>query len=70
MDTREAGLDRRIARLWDTGKVFTATDPDFRNVTRLFAQTYTDLFRLSYTMAEAGVSIIQPSYLQSALMAA
>jgi hypothetical protein len=59
MDTMEAGLDHRIARLWDTGQVFTATDPDFRHVTRLFAQTYTDLFRLSCTMAEAGVSKIQ-----------
>lgn len=57
MDTMEAGLDHRIARLWDTGQVFTATDPDFRLVTRLFAQTYTDLFRMSSTMAEAGVSI-------------
>lgn len=63
----EARLENRVVRLWDSYEVFATVTSGRLAVTPLFGRTFSELFRLSKTMAEGGVRIVEPSSLKHLL---
>ncbi|KAF2994152.1 hypothetical protein E8E13_000172 [Curvularia kusanoi] len=54
----EAYLDTRFSRLWDSGEAFTGDDLNMKAVSLRFRETFTEIFRTSWRMAESGTEMV------------